>query len=349
MWQRKVFLFQRITAGALLGLLALPARATAQDRDPVAILRGIQLDTIAGEITVFHSRGYEERARDMQRLYEGAIAFYEERLGEDFDVALAVLNEPDWTAFEIPGTGPLRPPQAVIPYGWPHTDFYGYISGSLAVVVLPAESDRGVLADAAREFGLQDQVGRFVDVGGFHEFGHYMIEQYMYSHLPPCPAPACQRYGRYRGPSLRWLDEFLATYIGHGYLWHTEGFDSDPYRLSIFDGHTPAYRSLREFEEQYARFATAPDGMINMGWYQAHFNEQARVMFARHGPGLIERVKAELPWDRYHSWTTDEILAALEAIAPGFVAWAEQFTGAGVPDASSDTHVPPLTATPQDH
>ncbi len=318
-----------ITVALLFGLLASPVQVMAQDRDPAAILRGMQLDTLAGAITLFYSAGYEERAVRLHRLYEGAIAFYEERFGEDFDVVLAVLNEQDWIEFEIPGTGPLRPPEAVMPYGFPHTDFYGYISGSPAVVVLPAESDRGALAEAARQFGLQDQVGRFVDVIGFHEFGHYLVERYMYSHLPPCPAPACKAAGRYRGPSLRWLDEFLATYIGQGYLWQTEGFDSDPLRLSIYGGHTPTYRSLREFEEQYSKFPTAPDGMINLGWYQAHFAELARLLYPRHGAGLFQRLKAELPWDRFHDWTTEDILAALESIAPGFAAWAQQLTGAG--------------------
>jgi hypothetical protein len=281
-------LIRSVGAAALLALLVMPAPVAGEDRDPVAILRGMQLDTLAGAITVFHSHGYEERARGLQRLYEGAIAFYGERLGEDFEAALAVLDEPDWVELEIPGTGPLRPPQAVMPYGFPHTDFYGYVSGALAVVVLPAESDRGALADAARQLGLEDRVGRFIDVIGFHEFGHSMVEQYLYSQLPQCPTQACRLAGRYRGPSLRWLDEFLSTYMGQGYLWHTEGFDRDPLPPSIYEIPTPTYRTLREFEEQYSMFATAPGGMINLAWYQGHFEALARVMFARYGPDSFD-------------------------------------------------------------
>jgi len=44
---------------------------------------------------------------------------------------------------------------------------------------------------------------------------------------------------------------------------------------------------------------------------------------------FIRRVREQLPWDCYGSWTTEQLLAWLEEIEPGFIAWAQALESKG--------------------
>lgn len=234
----------RLAAGgpAWLLVLALSVPTRAQERNAVDVLRALALDTLTGTITVYHSEGHGDRARRLQQWYAGAVVFYEDALAHDFDAILAILNPQDWIAFD-PKT----------PYGLPHIDFSGWPH---PVAVLPAANDEGLMADLARQLGLggAPEVGRYVDVIGFHELGHALVVQYLYERASGSTI------------SVRWFDEFMATYMGQGYLWHTEGADADPIRAVMYRDYVPTHTSLAEFEEHVGELAT-PQGWVNYGWY----------------------------------------------------------------------------------
>ena len=65
-------------------------------------------------------------------------------------------------------------------------------------------------------------MSRAVDVIGFHEFGHLLMRQYFFG-----TTRATREF------SVRWFEEFMATYLGHGYLWHSERLAADPVRAEL--------------------------------------------------------------------------------------------------------------------
>jgi hypothetical protein len=124
---------------------------------------------------------------------------------------------------------------------------------------------------------------------------------------------------------VRWFEEFMATYLGMGYLWHTEGTTADPIRTDLLDAIPDSllrYTSLADFEARPLEEFLTPEGWANYGWYQGQFADRGRQVFEQQGLAFIARVREELPWDRYAEWRTEELLGWLEAIEPGFLAWA---------------------------
>lgn len=128
-----------------------------------------------------------------------------------------------------------------------------------------------------------------------------------------------------RAFSVRWFEEFMATYLGMGYLWHIEGLAADPIRTNLLNAIPDSllrYTSLSDFEARPLEEFLTPEGWANYGWYQGQFADRGRQVFEKQGLAFITRVREELPWDRYAEWRTEELLGWLEAIEPGFLAWA---------------------------
>ena len=285
-------------------ILLSPADTLAQGRNAAEILRTLPLDSLSGAITVYYSPGHAERARALQPWYGGALAHYRQMFAGDsaltLTTSLAILEPGHWSAF------------TPMPYGVPHIDFTGWPH---LIAALPAANDSGLMADVWRNLGLTSSVelARVVDVIGFHEFGHSLNVQYLYVLAPETEEEL----------SVHWFDEFMATYFGQGYLWHTEGLDADPIRAELVASLAPRSTTLVEFDEHYSQLFLTPEGFANLGWYQTQFAERAREVFAKQGLEFIRRVRDELPWDRYAEWDTDDLLQWLERIEPGFVAWAQ--------------------------
>lgn len=157
----------RVVPAALV-LLIVCAPARAQQRNATDALRALSLDSLTGSVPVHYSEGHADRARRLQPRYAAVVASHEGRLSQDFDIGLAILDPEDWAA--LTGTPP---------YGMPHIDYSGWPH---LYAVLPATSDEGALAEAARQRGVDDpaQSERFVDTIGLHEFGHGLVAQYVY-------------------------------------------------------------------------------------------------------------------------------------------------------------------------
>lgn len=285
-----------------LWLLLSSSDALAQERNAPEILRALPLDSLAGAVPVYYSPGHGERARLLQQAYAGAVAHYRDFFrGDqraDLTASLALLEPAHWAALTL------------WPYGIPHVDLSGWPA---AVAVLPAANDEGLTADLLRALGFAPaDVARAVDVVGFHEFGHLLMRQYFYG-----TTLATREF------SVRWFEVFMATFLGHGYLWHSEGLAADPIRAELVRNVAVRHTTLADFEEHmHDEYRRSEEGWLNYGWYQAQFAEHGREVFAKQGLEFVRRVRDELPWDRYAEWRTDELLQWLENIEPGFVAWA---------------------------
>jgi thimet oligopeptidase len=287
-------------------LLLFPLEAVGQDPVPGDIFRALSLDSLAGEVPVYYSPGHAERARTLQEAYGGAVAHYRAMFGgearADLTTSLALLEPDHWTAFT-----------SSMPYGAAHIDFRGWPRA--AVAVLPATNDQGVTAGLFRGLGYPPaDMERAVDAVGFHEFGHLLMRQYFYGTTLAT-----------RAFSVRWFEEFMATYLGMGYLWHTDGMALDPIRTDLLDAIPDSllrYTSLADFEARPLEEFLTPEGWANYGWYQGQFADRGRQVFEKQGLAFIARVREELPWDRYTEWRTGELLGWLEAIEPGFLGWA---------------------------
>jgi len=298
----------RPRVAALVALAMAPAACELQDPDLLARLRAAAVDSLPGPVPVYYSQGHVDRARRLQQEHAAAVEYYGEALAGapalNVSTGLALLDRGDWS--EVAGR----------PYGLPHIDFTAW---PVFVVFLPAANDEGFAAELWERAGLASRVDitRVVDVIGRHEFGHALNVRYLY-----VLAPGVESL------SVQWFDEFMATYFGQGHLWHTQGFDADPIEPRLISDTIPRYTTLREFEEQRAYFGT-PEGFANYAWYQAQFAGRAREVFQKQGVDFIRRVREELPWDTYSSWTVDDLLTWLERIEPGFVAWASSLERAG--------------------
>lgn len=62
--------------------LSIPTQA--QERNAIEVLHSLPLDSLTGTVKVYRSHGHTDRAQRLQVWYTGALAFYEERLAQDF-------------------------------------------------------------------------------------------------------------------------------------------------------------------------------------------------------------------------------------------------------------------------
>lgn len=283
----------------LIALICLAAPVSAQQPGTLEVLRSLSLDSLGGAIPVYYSPGYRERAESLQRMYEAALAFYEDTLAYDFDARLAVLTDEHWAALDW-GT----------PYGMP---WYSY-RDAVPVVIMPATTDHGVVVDLLRPRFGDEAARRGVETIGFHELGHAIVQEYLY------PGDTL------RTPSVRWFDEMMATYVGQGYQWLTvPGTLARARRRAPGEratgGSRPTMTSLDDLEANYWTLAKSPDGR-NYGWYQGQLAARAAAVFEDRGLDFLQQVKETLPWERLTEWTSDDLLGWLEGIEPGFEAWA---------------------------
>lgn len=296
-----------------LGVVMLGAVLTVHAQDPNYLkrLQESGLPTLTGAVPAYYSQGHREDAQKLQAAIEDMNVFYKERLGVQASVTLALLDSKDWT--KVTGN----------PYGLP------MVGGTPPVVIMPATSDNPAFGlmkarEAAIPAGqlqsfLNDNhttfeavASQFVDLIGFHELGHTLTRNFGID------------------PKDHWFDEFLANYWSYEYI-----SESQPEWKRVFDllGRPskvrPKNTSLEDLERLYV-------GVDDYGWYQGMFEARIREIYPVLGLKFLTDVKQEFPrtpgstlgveepLDR--KMKPEQLVEQLEIIAPGFKAWAVQFS-----------------------
>lgn len=259
---------------------------------------------IAGELPTFYTHGYEGHARDLQRFMTGERAFVEQQLGVDVPLSLAVLDAKQWKRVEHQ-----------LPYPMPS------VTGEPSVALMPADWAQGpdffpkqsevdpALVKTARMHGMTwtEASHRAMDLVGGHELGHAALDAFGIS------------------PGTHWLNEFLASYVMYAYLEHDRRdlLWLIPAMQAICRVDKPQpHVSLDDFEAQYMRILSTDPA--NYSWYQGQFMAQVQALYRRKGVSFLREMRKEFPpGEQRFALGNAETLRRLDAIDPGFSAWAK--------------------------
>lgn len=292
----------RFLTGVIIAVLFLSIVFHA-NAAPLDEVKKLPVDVIEGEITVYHTKGYEDRALMLGQMLEESNEFLEQLLGISASINLAVLDRSHWLQVT-----------KQFPYGLPCVFW-----GKDYVVLLPATIDDGAVVSMfldmsgkvsqsvldrleSHNLTYDDAARMMVDVIGFHELGHIYTQVYELT------------------THRKWFDEIVATYFAYAYMdaRHPEFLAVyEALCQTIIDTVDPRFTSFEDFETIYTGVGTE-----NLGWYQSMFVKRISAIYPEHGLSFLEKGKASLESDR--KLTDEELLARLEDIAPGFIQWAEE-------------------------
>lgn len=288
---------------------AAPEAAAQEPQNCPAKVARLGLATLGGDPPVLHGKDYATRAATLQRQLHAAQAHMDRALGLHRPFTLVLVGEADWLR------GCLQQP-----YGIPYATFdgnYVFMAGDAdnfasrayaAVGPMLAPELRTRIERHGRTFEVASR--HFADLIGFHEVGHLHAGA----------------YGVHKDHD--WLGEFVASYLAYDALLATRPEDATLWQdmnVAFSSGPPPAHTSLEDFNRLY--FGVGPE---NYGWYQGMFQRRVAEVHARRGIGFIKALKAAGIADE-----TDDaaLLRKLDAIEPGFGAWADSLRKMSTPPA----------------
>lgn len=315
----------RMTAGVLLGAAMLMPGWLSAAPHRIDAIHSLGLKFVPGSLPAFYSPHAQARAKYLQGLLGGEIAYYAAEFHFAFGrVALAVLNDSQWP--KVAGEEP---------YGMPSVD-----GTKPAVIVMPASWDdvtwmavpkreevpMAMLQDALAGGKHWEQV-KFegCDGIGTHEVGHFIVRQLGID------------------PQTYWFSEFLASYAGYAYLkakqpgqalsneiFWTVGLKNSPH----------PFTRLEDFESKYDELQQQYPG--NYGWYQLALDQRVIEIYEQSGIRFLHEVREKFPAGA-PALDSAQLLNKLESLNPGWKAWALRLeagevtaTPIAVADAPSD-------------
>jgi len=287
-----------------LGAARAPSDLDSGASTRIDRVKSLGLESVPGSMPAYYSPHAEARAKFLQDLLGGEIAYY----ANVFDVpvgpiALAVLDATQWPKvagdepFGMPSVDGTRPAVVVMPASWDEVTWM--------VVPKRAEVPPGMLRKALANGRKWDQV-KFegCDGIGTHEVGHFIIRQLGIE------------------PQTHWFSEFLASYTGYAYLkakdpaqalsneiFWTVGLKNSPHRFSKLDDFESRYDEL---QQKYPE---------NYGWYQLALDQRVIEVFKESGLDYLRRIRHEFPTGA-PALDSAELLDKLEMISPGWRAWS---------------------------
>ena len=285
-------------------------------------IHALGLQELSGAMPAYYSASARTRARDLQQLLGGETDYYAELMHVKFSpVILAVLSRGDWAKvvsepYGLPSTSDAPPFVFVMPASWKGVTFMS----------LPRreETDPALVARVLVKGRTWERVTLdCVDGIGAHEIGHQIVRQLHIS------------------PQVHWLDEWLASYIGYAYMaakdperaWATVIFSTNGLKHSAHP-----VNGLEAFETQYARLTTqSPENYV---WYEHAFEQRVFEIFEQQGVDLIRQLQVTFPADG-SKLNTAQVLERLEALHPGWQAWAAQVAAGQSPLAHLNTRPSP--------
>ncbi len=297
-----------LVSALLVALNHVPLMALAQSAPSAAApanllprIRALGLPSSTDRLTVYFSPGHEAKAVRLRTLIQNARQFFADSLGISPELSIAVLERPTWerviTAqpYGIPGIEG-RPPVAFLPA----TDDNLAANDALSLETAISDTARRLVAASGRTWNEASK--RYVDLVGLHELGHAFAAAY------GIDVPS------------QWLNEWLATYFCYTYLRAARPADAKLWE-GILQGYRdaahPEHRTLEAFERLY--FGVGAQTYV---WYQARFQQQVQRVHDAQGVEFLRRLKRAFPRGATRAVSRDEVLQRLDAIEPGFAAWA---------------------------
>ncbi|WP_373068656.1 hypothetical protein [Gemmatimonas sp.] len=297
-----------LAASLLIALANRPSAVLAQSAPPPAPaadllqrIRALGLPSSTDRLTVYYSPGHEAKAVRLRTLIQDARQFFADSLGISPELSIAVLERPTWERvitdqpYGIPGIEGA-PPVAFLPA----TDDNLAANDALSLEAAISDTARRLIAASGRTWTEASK--RYVDLVGLHELGHAFAAAY------GIDVPS------------QWFNEWLATYFCYTYLRAARPVDAKLWE-GILQGYRdaahPEHRTIDAFERLY--FAV---GAQNYVWYQARFQQQVQRVHDEQGVTFLRRLKQAFPRGATRMASRDELLHRLDAIEPGFGAWA---------------------------
>ena len=304
--------------GALaLGLHALPAES-GSDSAPVSRMEGIKslgLESISGTMPTFYSPHAQARARYLQGLLGGEIAYYADFFGVSFGpIAMAVLNSQQWSTvageepYGLPSVDGTQPAVVVMPVSWEEVTWMAVPKRA----EVPPAMLRRALANGRKWTQVKFEG---CDGIGTHEVGHYIVRELQID------------------PPMNWFNEFLASYVGYAYLKSkapTQALSSEIFWTAGLDHSPHPFTKLDDFESRYDQLQQEYPG--NYGWYQLALDQRVIEIFAQSGVAYLREVRKEFPAGA-SKLSSAQLLDKLERMSPGWKAWAAQLEAGHVKPA----------------
>ncbi len=272
----------------------------------------LDLPSLPCPVPTYYDHGVKARAEGLQADLREMKGFHQETLSVQVEVHLAVLNSNQWARvnpipFGLPGV-----------LGEPPVIFAPAVSGGWAFRQMLARKNNiptDVLQDYLRTSDRTFEAASddFVDFIALHELGHVL----------------CIHYGI--DPGCNWLSEFVASYFGYAFLAEQRPERKPVIALFGRPSQTrPRHTTLADFERLYLL-------VDDYGWYQGMFERRIQEMYPQTGLQFIMDLKRILPRTAgipdgvsipdpvVNRIAPEVVVQKLEAIAPGFQAWAKGF------------------------
>ena len=303
-------LLQRRLPGLMpfvLSVLCLPIASVgvASEPEPTRMdaIQSLRLDSIPGEMPTFYSPGAELRAKYLQSLLGGEIAYYATQFHVHFaPMTMAVLNANQWprvvadNPYGMPSVSEKAPYVFVMPASWKEVTWMPFPTREeVAPAIL-----RRALANGRTWRQIQFEGG---DGIGTHEIGHSVIDQLGID---------AQTY---------WFNEFLASYVGYAYLKARDprqALSSEIFWTHGLKAPHP-FTKLDDFESRYGELGEKYPA--NYGWYQVALDQRVIEIYRQSGIDYLRLIRAQFPKGA-PTLNSTQLLDKLEGISPGWKAWS---------------------------
>ena len=319
--------------GLLVSVLGTVVSTPLAGQTHLARVQALKLDSlVTTRVVTYFSSGQAGRAQLLSAALEGMAEYYANVRAWDVRPRLAVLSENDWrqaveNPYGVPAMrqpGPIAFMPASVTSGVVYRDFVA-IGRNLSAAL------RSSVTAGCRS--LEQCSADGADGIVFHELGH------MYQGPAGIGSPAY------------WFNEFVADYIAYAYLRARAPPQTNAYmtinRLTSYE--PPQFASLDAFERGIEQALPSELGRLH-----GVFTERIMQVYDRQGLLFLDSLAVAFPVARHpfgcgetppparggsvppmsRSWiglcdesvvATQTILERLEAIEPGFIAWAQRF------------------------
>ncbi len=287
---------------ALISLCQFPETVEAQNADVVLLKVVESLKKSEGKVTVYYPSAVEKQAKSIQELIEKAVNYYNEHLGINFPISVALLGPEEYSRYGKEKYGTADPYNGFLPF---------VRTGPPKIMCLPAVN--GSALDSLTQLAISQSSSikklklsipeisqRFTALVGLHELGHQYIGELEITQ------------------AVHWFQEMMANFVADAFLT-----DISPDDALLWQTVAEAYQTY--LKPMNRTFSGIHKGNAeNYVWWQGNITLIAHEVYKKYGFGFIQKLQR---LSNIKTYQEDDIsfIIALDQIAPGFEQWAEKF------------------------